>query len=294
MPQSQKIGDITIEKIEEQQLHKVPPEWLFPAFEEQRFEAVREKLAEVDLEPDTPQVVLSIHSWLVRTPDHLVLIDTASGNDKGRPRNPSFHHQKTPYLERLAAAGVRPDDVDYVINTHLHVDHSGWNTVLVDGKWVPTFPNARYVFPRKEIGYWSSVQSHRDDTAHSEFVFEDSVMPIIEAGLVDYMEPSGGPFLDNFEFIETPGHSIGHMSIKIKSGGEEGVIAGDLMHHPTQLYIPGWNTVFCEFGDQAIESRRKMLTYCADTGARYFSIHFPGSSCGFVSRDGDGFSWKYA
>lgn len=290
---TQKIGNVTIDRVEEQQLRQVPPDWLFPSYSAAGFEAARKHLDAGDLEANREQLVLSIHTWVVRMPGKTILIDTGSGNDKERPRNPSFHHASTPYLERLAAAGVKPEEVDYVINTHLHVDHSGWNTVLRDGKWVPTFPNARYIFPRREQQYWST-EAIRDDTAHSEFVYEDSILPIMEAGLVDYVEVEGGTLLDIFEFIPTPGHSVGHMSIRITSDGQQALIAGDLMHHPTQVYRPEWNTVFCEFADDAIASRRRMLEFCADTGAQYFSIHFPGSGSGFVRRDGQGFAWTYA
>lgn len=293
MDKTHKVGNIAVTRVEEQQLHAVPPEWLFPAFLQPEFEAVLPRLAPDDMEAGAPQLVLSIHTWVLRTPNHIVLVDTGSGNGKERPRNPAFHHQNIPFLDRLAEAGVRPEDVDYVINTHLHVDHSGWNTVLKDGKWTPTFPNARYVFPRREQEYWSS-QAITDATAHSEFVYEDSIRPVIEAGLVDYVEPEGRTVLDGLDLIPTPGHSIGHMSVMIRSGGEQGVIAGDLMHHPTQVYKPEWNTVFCEFADEAIASRRKMLEYCADTGAKYFAVHFPGSGCGYVTGDINGFAWTYA
>ena len=290
---TQRIGKVTIDRVEEQQLRQVPPGWLFPSSSVAEFEQASQRLDVQDVEANREQLVLSIHTWVVRTPDHLILIDTGAGNDKDRPRNPSFHHSTTPYLDRLAEAGVNPADVDYVINTHLHVDHSGWNTVHREGKWVPTFPNARYIFPRREQQYWST-EAIRDDTAHSEFVYQDSVLPVIEAGLVDYVESDGGKLLDIFEFIPTPGHSVGHMSVKIVSDGQQAIIAGDLMHHPTQVYRPDWNTVFCEYAEDAIASRQRMLDYCADTGAQYFSIHFPGTGSGFVRRDGHGFSWTYA
>lgn len=294
MEMEEKIGDVSVQKVLEQELHEVPPDFLLPNSNEAEFRSVAERLSARDLEDNRKQIVLSIHSWLVRVDGKTVLIDTGAGNDKNRPRNPGFHRSNHPYLERLAEAGVKPEEVDYVVNTHLHVDHSGWNTVLRDGKWVPTFPNARYLFPRKEADYWSSILTFGDDLAHSEFVYQDSIKPVIDAGLADFIEPDGGKFLGVFEFIESPGHSIGHMSLKIKSAGEEGFMAGDLMHHPSQVFRPDWNSVFCEFPDEAIASRRKWLDYCAEAGAKYFSIHFPGPGCGFVSRDGDGYSWTYA
>lgn len=252
------------------------------------------RLAAVDMDEDRDTLVVSIHTWLVRMPDHVILIDTGSGNDKERPRNPSFHHQSLPFLDRLREAGVEPEDVDFVINTHLHVDHSGWNTVLQDGKWVPTFKNARYIFPRVEQEYYSSTASHNDVNIPSFGVYEDSVRPIIDAGLVDFIDSEGGFFLDRFTFLPTPGHSIGHMSLLLESDNEAAIFAGDVMHHPIQVERPDLNTVFCEFLEQATQSRRHILDLAADNPAMYFSTHFPGSSAGYITRDGEKFRWSYA
>jgi glyoxylase-like metal-dependent hydrolase (beta-lactamase superfamily II) len=287
-----RIGDVTISKVEEQQLRNVPASFLYP-----QATAASSSMADPSLkeyfEEDGESVRLSVHSWIVRTPDHLILVDTGSGNDKERPRNPIFHRQSIPFLERLRIAGVDPDDVDFVFNTHLHVDHSGWNTRLEEGKWVPTFPNARYVFPRDECEYYASVASHNEANIPSSGVYEDSIAPIIEAGLVDFVEHAGGRYLDLFEFIPTPGHSIGHMSIAVTSGGETAVFGGDIMHGPVQVKHPNVNTVFCEFRDQAAASRKTMLNRLADTRSLYLATHFPTSSAGYVERTGSGFSWTY-
>jgi glyoxylase-like metal-dependent hydrolase (beta-lactamase superfamily II) len=291
--QEYRIGDITIVKIPEQLLRHVAPSFLYPTAAPSEFEDVAAFLGAADLEQSGTEIPLSIHTWLVRTPDHVILVDTGSGNDKQRPLNPTFHQQSIDYIERLQAAGISPEDVDYVFNTHLHVDHAGWNTVWRDGKWVPTFPNARYVFPLAEEQYYSSPASHNEANIPSRGVYEDSVLPVIEAGLVERIAPEGGTFLDIFEFLPTTGHSIGHMSIKMSSNGETAIFAGDVMHHPAQVLRPEWNTVFCEFPDDARTARRRVLEYVADNNVLYFATHFPGSSAGRVQRKGKGFQWNY-
>jgi glyoxylase-like metal-dependent hydrolase (beta-lactamase superfamily II) len=286
-----RIGDVTITKVEELILNDVPLAYLYPSAEAKDFDAVRPHLDGDGLGKDAASFKLSVHTWVVRTPDHVILIDTASGNDKERPHNALFHRLSNPYLERLAAVGVDPSKVDYVFNTHLHVDHVGWNTRLKDGRWVPTFPNARYVFPIVERDYYSSAASHNEANIPSLGVYEDSVRPVIDAGLVDYVGRDGGKYLNLFEFIPTPGHSIGHMSIALTSNGQHAIFAGDILHHPFQVYRPDINTVFCEFKEDATNSRQKMLNRFADTGALYLSTHFPRSSAGHVARASDGFRW---
>lgn len=287
------IAGVTVRKVQEQYLHDVPPSFLYPSAKSEEIKAIGPRLAGIDMDEDRDTLVVSIHTWLVKTPDHVILIDTGSGNDKERPRNPGFHHQTIPFLDRLRRAGVAPEDVDFVINTHLHVDHSGWNTVLQDGKWVPTFKNARYIFPRVEQEYYSSAASHNDVNIPSSGVYEDSVWPVIDAGIADFIDREGGTFLDRFTFLPTPGHSIGHMSVLLEADNESAIFAGDVMHHPIQVERPDFNTVFCEFLDLAAQSRRRVLELTADKHAMYFSTHFPGSSAGYVTRDGEKFRWSY-
>ena len=156
-----RIGEVTIQKVLEQPLQNVPKSFVYPTAKQEDFEGIAERLATEDLEDNRDDLVQSVHTWVVRTPRHLVLIDTGSGNHKQRPLNPLFHEQDIPFLERLRdEAGVNPADVDYVFITHLHVDHSGWNTVLEDGRWVPPFPIARYVFPREEAESYGRPARH--------------------------------------------------------------------------------------------------------------------------------------
>lgn len=292
---SYRIGDVTIQKVQEQPLHNVPISFLYPEASADDLDGISAQLALEDMEGNRQELVQSIHTWVVRTPKHVILIDTGSGNDKQRPLFPIFHDQKIPYLDRLKTeAGISPKDVDFVFNTHLHVDHSGWNTILRDDRWVPTFPNARYVFPRVEADYYSSSASHNDVNIPSRGVYEDCILPVIEAGLVDFIDADGGPYLDCFTFIPTRGHSIGHMSIELQSNGEKAIFGGDIMHTPIQVLKPHLNTVFCEFKEEAIASRARILEKLAQDHTLYFSTHFAGSSAGYVSRNANGYAWTYA
>jgi glyoxylase-like metal-dependent hydrolase (beta-lactamase superfamily II) len=287
------VGDVTITKIDEMRLNVASPSFLYPEWDNAELALNRYWLMPNNMHAETGNLVQSVHTWLVRTRHHTILIDTACGNGKERPQNPIFHHLDIPYLERLAAAGVRPEDVDYVLLTHLHVDHCGWNTRLVDGRWVPTFPSARYVFARVEEDYYSSPASHNEVNVPSLGVYEDSVAPIIEAGLAERIGAEGGDYLDNFTFRPTKGHSIGHMSIELRSNGYEALFGGDVMHHPLQIVRPDWNSVFCEFHDEARASRRWALEHAAERNRLFFTTHFAESSAGRVGRIGERFTWTY-
>jgi len=244
----------------------------------------------------------------VRTPRHTVLIDTATGNDKPRPYAPMLDQLQEPYLARLAAAGVRPGEVDTVLLTHLHADHVGWNTRLLDGRWVPTFPNARHVFSRVEQAYNEALADGRPLEGEarpslalgpvagtpSPGVYDDSVRPVIEAGLADMIEIDGQEAIDGFSFLRTPGHSIDHASIRLVSQGEEALFIGDVMHHPLQVYETGLTSCFCEFPQAGLVSRLWALEQAAERGATVFTTHFAESSAGRVSRKGGRFSWTFA
>jgi glyoxylase-like metal-dependent hydrolase (beta-lactamase superfamily II) len=286
-----KVGDLTVTKIEEQLIRGIPPGYLYPKMSPDEFAAIEPKLGVEDLGESRSDFNVAVHTWLVQTPKHTILVDTGSGNNKEHPQNPLFHRLDLPYLQRLADAGVRPEDVDYVFNTHLHVDHVGWNTILEKDKWLPTFPNARYVMPSVERDYYSSPASHNDVNIPSLGTYEDSVLPVIEAGLVDFVDPEGGRILDDFTFVPTPGHSVGHMSIRFSSKGQNGIFAGDVMHSPAQVIRPDINSVFCEFLDRAVVSRKTILDYVAENDALYFGTHFAGHSVGHITRDSGGYSW---
>ena len=190
-----------------------------------------------------------------------ILIDTCVGNHKSRKHRPKWDMMNTPYLDRLKAAGVTPDQIDMVMCTHLHVDHVGWNTRLDNGRWVPTFPKARYVFGKTEFDYWS--ETHARTPAPP---FGDSVLPVVEAGLTQMVE--GAAQLDeNLKVEPAPGHTPGTIAIKFESKGEKGLFCGDILHHAVQVYHPEWNSFACLDQENARKSRRAAIEHCAGSGA---------------------------
>src|ERR1700761_1084448 len=178
---------------------------------------------------------MSIHSLVVETPERRIVVDTGLGNDKQGRKVPTWNDRKGPFLETMTAAGFPPETIDTVLCTHLHVDHVGWNTRLVGGKWVPTFPNARYVFGRDEFEDW---RDHRGEPGQKA-VFADSVKPIVDAGKAELIA-SDAKVADEITMISTPGHSPGHMSLLIASDGEEALLTGDVAHHPCQMAHLEW------------------------------------------------------
>ena len=267
------IGEVSITRVEESLGPSFDPHFLFPDWTSELLTKHCGWMSPNYLDEATGKFISSIHSWVLRTPRHTILIDACSGDHKNRPAFPRFHMKETSYLERLTAAGVNPDNVDFVLCTHLHVDHVGWNTRLANGRWVPTFPNARYVFARSEVDYWHTRNGEGGHLPINENVFDDSVAPIIDAGLAI--------FVDGFErigevltIIPSPGHSPGHCSVELTIDGKTGIFSGDVMHQPVQVYEPHLNSRFCSHPEQARDSRRKLLARCAADQCLVLPAHF--------------------
>lgn len=267
-----RVGNARITRITDRLLTTLPGPTVFPDWTEPDVTPWRDAMRPEMLCDDGQTLIMSVHSWLIHVDGRIVLVDTGIGNGKSRPFNRMFDRLNTGYLHRLATAGVRPDDVDLVLLTHLHVDHVGWNTRLIDGRWQPTFPNARYVYAQAEEDFYATPAADA-----RRMVFDDSVRPIVEAGLVQRLGDGGGAVEAGFHFHPTPGHSAGHMSISLESGGERAWFGGDVMHHPLQLHHPDWNSVFCADGELARQSRTWVLQALRG-GELYFSSHFPGTS----------------
>jgi glyoxylase-like metal-dependent hydrolase (beta-lactamase superfamily II) len=308
-----RVGDATIIKILDLPLDATEPREMYPgqvdvstAVEETR------KSWPGSVNPKTHLIRQSIHTWLVRTPKRVILVDTGAGNDKDRPSLPLLNHLHLPFIERLKAEGVQPEEVDLVLLTHLHVDHVGWNTRKVDGRWVPTFPNAKYIFSGRESAYLAALcAGHGSDVLIREEaklgpmphppipgiyegVFEDSIRPVIEAGLAKKIAVDGTEVVEGFSFLPSPGHSIDHACIRFDSKSDRALFWGDVMHHPLQFVRPDWNSAFCEFPDAARKSRRWAMNHAAETNALVFTTHFGESSVGRVSHEGGRLTWHFA
>jgi glyoxylase-like metal-dependent hydrolase (beta-lactamase superfamily II) len=288
-----RVGDATVTRIPEFILDSNTPGYLYPQWDPSFIQDHEHWLVPGNMDRTRTHVIQSIHTWVLRTEQHTILIDTATGNDKERVWMPRFNQLRTPYLERLKAAGVTPEMVDYVILTHLHVDHVGWNTRLVDGVWRPTFPNATYVFSKAEQRQYSDPENYPKENRVKFIVYEDSVLPVIQAGQAEIVEPDGTEFLEGISLYPVPGHSIGQMAVGLSAGGEEALFGGDVMHHPIQVYRPEWNSVYCVDPEAARTSRRWALDYLADHDALFFSSHFAETSAGRVTRSGDRFEWRF-
>lgn len=284
------VGDVSVTRVTEQCRPGFAPEFLYPDWDAAVLEAHRALMIPDCFDVAEQKFIASIHTWVLRTSHHTILIDSCCGNGKDRPQVPRFHQLNLPFLERLAAAGVTPGEVDYVLCTHLHADHCGWNTRLVDGRWVPTFPNAKYVFSKAEHDHWSGPAGREGFNAG---VFEDSVLPVIASGQAELIDGEGSVG-EGLTFHPTPGHSVGHVAIRLAAGGQEGLFSGDLMHQPLQIYRPDWNSRFCDHAEDARASRRWLLERAAERASTVFTAHFANSSAGFVSRTGDRFSWRFA
>jgi glyoxylase-like metal-dependent hydrolase (beta-lactamase superfamily II) len=226
---------------------------------------------------------MSIHSLVVETPKHRIVIDTGLGNDKQGRNVPTWNNRNEPFLEKLTLAGFPPDTIDTVLCTHLHVDHVGWNTRLAGGKWVPTFANARYLFGKTEFEHW---RDHSIEPVHIA-VFNDSVKPIWDAGKAELIA-SNAKITDEISMISTPGHSPGHMSIHIRSDGEEGLLTGDVAHHPCQMAHLDWSSTADSDPKQSVVARRELFSRFADTPTLVIGGHY---NAGHIKRDGEAFKF---
>jgi glyoxylase-like metal-dependent hydrolase (beta-lactamase superfamily II) len=233
---------------------------------------------------ETGRLKMSIHALVVETPSCRILVDTCLGNDKENRRIPAWNRLQTSFLTDLATAGYPRETIDTVLCTHLHVDHVGWNTMRVDGRWVPTFPNARYLFGRVEFAHWTG-ESEREDLVS---ILADSVRPVVDAGLVDFVE-TDDRVCDEVRLVPTVGHTPGHVSVRIVSDGEEALITGDFVHHPCQIARPHWSSTADSDPEQARKTRAVMLDRLSDRPILVIGTHFAGPTAGRVVRDGDAF-----
>ena len=287
------IGDTKITKVEE---------IVYPEFSDVLPTATPEVVKQVEwLFPHfvTPEgmLSLSIHALIVDTPGATVVVDTCIGNDRNRAPLDIMSNLSTSFLDDMKAAGYDPDGIDYVMCTHLHLDHVGWNTKLVDGKWVPTFPNASYLMDQKELELFGNIDDDMIASLPADAVdffniqrrvFEDSMQPVFDAGLA---KPIDAPttICEGVRLIPTPGHTPGHCSVVVESNGEAAMITGDFIHHPIQFHDPNICTPFDVDNNMALATRWRTFEQFADTPTLIIGTHFAGPSAGKLVRDGAGY-----
>ena len=288
------VGDATITRVEETNLPSYPLRDIFPDFTDAHMAEHKAWLAPHHYEAETGKIRLSVHSWLLEVGGKKILIDSCCGNNKAKPGRPFWHMLNLPYLERLAAAGARPEEIDMVMCTHLHHDHVGWNTQQKDGKWVPTFPNARYVFSKPDVDYFSKVDADPKEGPAELGTFRECVVPILEYGKADLV--SGGPYrLNDFIEIELGARPFARSRVlQARKQGQARRVHRRCRHHLLQVYYPDWNFPKNSDAAQARVSRRKVLDYCASSGALVFPGHVGLPFAGRVEATAKGFRPDFA
>jgi glyoxylase-like metal-dependent hydrolase (beta-lactamase superfamily II) len=272
------VGDAEIRRIEEMRT-RLPVEVLA----DQAFIDANSDWLKPDFVESDDHISLVFQSWIIRVDDLVVVVDPCTGNGRSRPNLAFFDNLQTDFIERFERDGVDPARVDLVFCTHLHCDHCGWNTRLRDGRWVPTFPNARYLFGRREFDRWDPSQPGYQPAEHNEGVYEDSIQPIVDAGLAELIEDNHrlSPSLSS---KPSRGHTVGHLALGLSSAGEDAWFTGDAVHHPIQLARPDASLGGDENPKEAAAFRRVIADHLSTTGALMIPAHFAGPHVGHVRR----------
>ena len=289
--QPARIGTFEVNRISEYEGPFFAAADFFPDFDPAVVREHAELLGPRLLEPGTGNLMFSFHSFLVRTGRHNVLIDACLGNDKERPMRPQFHRMRTSFIADLARLGVRPEEIDFVMCTHLHWDHVGWNTRLQNGQWVPTFPNAKYVMAKREYDHWQEFSLSGVESAHA-LAFNDSILPVVKTGQV-LLVGDDYALDDGLWFEPYPGHTPGNVVIHARSGGERGLFIGDVLHHPLQCLKPEWSTMACTDPDASRVSRTRLVNEHADSGTMILPAHFPEPTKGHIKRHKSAFRFDF-
>jgi glyoxylase-like metal-dependent hydrolase (beta-lactamase superfamily II) len=278
------LGGIVLRGVADEDPLVLPRDLLFPRCDAALLarSAALDPLA-VDLAADS--VLLRVQVFVVEAFGRLVLVDGGNGDDKERPARASWHRRRTDFLDRL---GVAPADVEAVLFTHLHADHVGWATRLVEGRWVPTFSRARHVVARREYEHWAALDA-RAPTNHG--AFRDSVLPVMEAGLMELVPGDHAP-LPGLRFRPLPGHTPGQVGIMLEGTKQRALIAADAVHHPVQLLAPDLSSRFCSDPAEAVATRAALLEEAAEDGLALVPHHARGRAIWHVARDGAAYTLK--
>jgi glyoxylase-like metal-dependent hydrolase (beta-lactamase superfamily II) len=289
LPEQWTFGPASLCRIVESDGPLLSPFEIFPECTAEHLDANRDWLRPRFQDAASGLLTIAIQSFLIRQSGLTILVDSCSGNDKTRAR-PFFHQRTWPWIEQLRAVGVAPEQIDVVLCSHLHVDHVGWNTRQENGRWVPTFPNARYLISQREWAYWQAAGAAALERT-GDFI-TDSVLPIFAAGQADLIGDDHA-IASNIALEPAPGHTPGQMMVRLGGGRREAILSADLMHHPLQLRYPDWSTRFCVDPGEARKTRRAFLEQNAGSGRIVFPAHFPGPTGGTIERDADAYRFVY-
>ncbi|MFE9133477.1 MBL fold metallo-hydrolase [Streptomyces sp. NPDC007355] len=299
------VGDVEVVRVVEWQGPFATAGELVPSAGGETWKDNEDWLAPDHWDPESDRAVMALQTWVLRSGGRTILVDTGVGNGRERPGSPQFHHWQGDFLGVLERAGVRPEDVDVVVNTHLHADHVGWNTRAADcgdgsggtgpaddhggGEWVPTFPHAEYLVPAADDAHFGPDNAYGGGRSQSDrFVYEDSVAPLHRAGRIVLWD--GVHRIDEHLTLESaPGHTPGSAVLRLASAGERAVFVGDLLHSPVQILDPAHSSCFCLDARGAAVSRRRILERAADERELVVPAHFGGSGIAEVRREGSGF-----
>ena len=261
----------------------------FPQFKSELLNNLPGWLLPHHYHPDSGALVLSMHSWIVKTERYTVLIDACIGNDKDRMPRAHWHRRQGDFLHRLAALGFQPSDIDVVMCTHMHADHVGWNTVLRDGRWVTTFPKAQYLFSREEYEH-ASTYEHPNPIMRQ--AFNDSVLPVVESGQA-LMIQDGHEVDEMFTVQLAPGHTPGNAMLRLQTPAQEALFVGDVIHHPIQVYHPELSTMACQDPQASMQSRLRMLHHCCEHHTLMLPAHFAAPHGGFIEERAAGLGLRW-
>jgi glyoxylase-like metal-dependent hydrolase (beta-lactamase superfamily II) len=289
MIRSWSIGDAKVTSVVEYFGPTHVPEIAFPDFDPLIMATIAGGLPPGHWYPQINRFVIAVQIWILAIEDRLILVDTGVGNGKPRPAA-RMNMLNTLVPHWLYAAGATRENVTDVVMTHLHSDHIGWNTTFEDGRWVPTFPHARYHVPKQDFDYFSALEAAGKPLDAS---LSDSLQPVIDAGLATFVDEEH-LVAGHLSVRPAPGHTPGQLNYWLESRGESGVFSADILHHPVQILSPGWNSGFCMLPDEARKTRAAFLAEAADVGALVMPCHFPPPHCGYVRRVGGGYAYEPA
>ena len=288
-PAPLQFGDVEILRLVESEFPILDPFEIYPDATPATIAAELPWLAPRFYDTTSKRLILAFQGFLLRVNGKIILVDTCVGDCKRRVRA-DFDNQRWEWPARLAETGVRPEDIDYVVCSHMHVDHVGWNTRLENGRWIPMFPNARYLFARAEWEYWKG--SGVATLSRTGDYMQDSVLPVMAAGLVDLVETDH--IIDGAVRLQpAPGHTPGLVTVGIESRNQRAVLASDVLHTPLQCRFPHWSTRFCADADRSRATRTAFLERYAGTDVTILPAHFPAPTAGFITRQGGGFGFHF-